>query len=161
MAEISFSKPHSVLELRRLAAACVIAAALLPLQALAASDYDVISVGADPTQDDGAITVTEDDDSINIHMGGDPNHGVYHNPSQQNEYVYPPEGWHGGHHGWDCGQRGGEGCQGQYQGGQGYRGAQDGMRGRQDYRVMPQQRQNGPDDYRSVRCTDGSDCVEY
>lgn len=73
---------------------------LIPMSALAASsEYDVIDVGSDPTQDDGAITITEDDDSINLHMGGDPNHGIYHNPSQQNEYVYPPDGWHG--RGWD------------------------------------------------------------
>lgn len=82
------------------ALACAIAASsLLATCAFAASsgsDYDVIDVGSDPSQDDGAVTITEDDDSINLHMGGDPSHGIYHNPSQQNEYVYPPGDWRGG-----------------------------------------------------------------
>lgn len=68
---------------------------ILPLaSAYANSDYEELNVGRDPYGDDGAINITEDDDSINIHMGGDPNHGIYHNPSQQNEYVYPPEDCH-------------------------------------------------------------------
>ncbi len=92
------------------ALACALAASfLLAPGAIAASSrsssgYDVIDVGSDPTQDDGATTITEDDDSISLHMGGDPSHGIYHNPSQQNEYVYPPDDWHHGYGrdgGWD------------------------------------------------------------
>ncbi len=91
-------KPEFPVAILKALACALAASSLLAPGAIAASSssssgYDVIDVGSDPTQDDGAITITEDDDSISLHMGGDPSHGIYHNPSQQNEYVYPPDDW--------------------------------------------------------------------
>ncbi|MGN0909181.1 MAG: hypothetical protein ACI4NA_06135 [Succinivibrio sp.] len=128
-------------------AACL--ASLLAAAQSMASDYDVISVGSDPSQDDGAISITDDEDSTTIHMGGDPSHGIYHNPSQQNEYVMPSDGWRGGC--WD-----GSGYDGRGQGGRDWDGD-----GRMHRRHMHGRGYGPSEDGRGGYCPDARDDCGY